>query len=600
MSNERKTENYVRKILTNNKEDYPYATIEEQKSDNPRINKLLKNASKSGGGVGKPEFIVSFENEPELLLVVECKADINKHKSKILDQYRDYAVDGVLLYSSFLSKEFNVIAIAVSGEKEEEIKISTYLQFKNKKYQEDKLKEIVGFNDYVSLFQNSEEARMSPGELKGYSKELNNKLRDDFELEEGQRPLLVSGILIALENEAFETSYLKHKSAKQLSEALIRAISNILEDHKLDTKKKEDIINTYSFIITNNNISEDLNGKRNTKLRDLITEIKGKVQPYIRGYQFHDVLGQFYGEFLRYANGDKGLGILLTPRHITELFSDIAEVNKDTVVIDNCCGTAGFLISAMRKMIDDAGTNRNKINHIYDKQIIGIENNAKMFCLACSNMLLRGDGKSNIHYNDCFTIDKNKIISLNPTVGFLNPPYSKKKEGSEELSYVLNCLDFLEKNGICVAIVPMSCATSPSIFKQKLLEKHTLEAVMSMPKDLFYPQGTVTCIMVFKAGVPHEPKKESWFGYWKEDGFEKTKKYGRIDKNEVWDKIKKEWVEMFLNRKEINSKSIKKKVTANDEWCAEAYMETDYSNIKEEEFTKEIKKYVLFNLNNEG
>jgi len=274
-------------------------------------------------------------------------------------------------------------------------------------------------------------------------------------------------------------------------------------------------------------------------------------------------------------------------------------VNKDTLVFDNCCGTAGFLISAMKKMIEEAGKNKNKLNNIYNKQIIGIDNNAKMFCLACSNMLLRGDGKSNIYYNDSFTIEKDKIKSLHPTVGFLNPPYSKKKEGSEELNYVLNCLNFLDKNGLCVAIVPMKCAIKNSKLKDKLLESHTLEAVMSMPDELFYPIGTVTCIMVFRAHVLHNEQKETWFGYWKDDGFIKIKNEGRVDKNSKWERIKNIWMDDFFNKKEIAGRCVRQKVTSKDEWCAEAYMETDYSKLNEKSFEEEIKNYSLFkSLNN--
>ena len=107
---------------------------------------------------------------------------------------------------------------------------------------------------------------------------------------------------------------------------------------------------------------------------------------------------------------------------------------------------------------------------------------------------------------------------------------------------------------------------------------------MSMPDGLFYPIGTVTCIMVFTAHTPHNSDKhhESWFGYWKDDGFRKDKALGRIP-TDKWSKIREEWLDMF-RRKEIIGKSIWKKVDANDEWCAEAYLETDFSNLNEDNF----------------
>ena len=452
--NERITEDIVYDILKINEKKYSKVSIEKQIPQNKRIQKLLKNASKQGTGTGKPEFIITFDEIHDLVIVIECKADLKKHESKKRDNPKEYAVDGVLLYSEYLAKEFDVIAIAVSGQKKLELKISTFLQLKSKKPIDKSDKKILEFEDYISLYKKDpEKEKISARELIKYSKELNNTLRDDFELEEGQRPLLVSGILIALEDHAFESSYLKERKAIDLAESLTNTIEKILRQHNVEQKKKEDMVNVYSFIKTNNNIAQDLNNQRNTKLRDLIFEINCRVRLFTKDYEFYDTLGQFYGEFLRYANGDKGLGIVLTPKHITELFVKLAKINKDSVVLDNCCGTGGFLIASMKKMIDDAGEDSAKITNIYTKQLIGIENNSKMFCLACSNMLLRRDGKSNISYNTCFEINENDITSLKPTVGFLNPPYSKKKEGFEELSYILNSLNFLEKNAICIAIV---------------------------------------------------------------------------------------------------------------------------------------------------
>lgn len=593
--NERITEDIIRDILKENKKGFSKIIIYEQKPDNPRIEKLLKNASKQGSGAGRPEFIVAFNEINDLLIVIECKADVKKHESKNRDKYSEYAVDGVLLYSSYLSKEFNVMAIAVSGQKKSELKVSTFLQLKNNNPKDSMINKILKFEDYIELYKKDpEKEKISVEDLIRYSKELNNKLRDDFELEEGQRPLLVSGMLIALEDKAFATSYFEEKRAIDLAKSLTKTVEKILEQHSVEQKKKSDMVNVYSFIETNNNIAEDLNEQRNTKLRDLISEINDKVRAFMKDYKFHDVLGQFYGEFLRYANGDKGLGIVLTPKHVTELFTEIAKVDNDSVVLDNCCGTGGFLISSMRKMIDETKADSQKIKHIHDRQLIGIENNPKMFCLSCSNMLLRGDGKSNINYNTCFEINKEQIKKLKPTIGFLNPPYSKKKKGSEELSYVLNCLSFLEKNALCVAIVPMSCAIKNNILKEKLLEKHTLEAVMSMPNDLMHPMGNVTCIMVFRAHIPHNKDVETWFGYWKDDGYVKIKNEGRVDKYNKYGDIRKTWLDDFRNKRDIEGRCVRQKVNAENEWCAEAYMKTDYSNLMKEDFEKEIRKFVLF------
>src|SRR3989344_6660734 len=127
--NEKWTENFVRKRLASvGITDEGGFVVDEQKSDNPRVEKLLKSASKSGNSVGKPEFLISHKKaNKDFLIVIECKALTKNHVSETRDQYKDYAVDGVLLYASHLAKEFNVIAVAVSGQLESALKISTFL-----------------------------------------------------------------------------------------------------------------------------------------------------------------------------------------------------------------------------------------------------------------------------------------------------------------------------------------------------------------------------------------------------------------------------------------------------------------------------------------
>ena len=132
MANERKTENLVRKHFDKYTDDL---IIEEQSSDNPKIKKLLSTASKSGNGAGYPEFIIQYKSNPDLIILVECKASITKHESEKRDNPKDFAVDGVLLYSSYLAREYDVIAIAVSGETASELKVNHFLQVINRHFE---------------------------------------------------------------------------------------------------------------------------------------------------------------------------------------------------------------------------------------------------------------------------------------------------------------------------------------------------------------------------------------------------------------------------------------------------------------------------------
>jgi len=601
--NERETENIVREHFRKAKKQYSAVLIEEQRTKNPRIEKLLKTASKQGKGAGKPEFIITFNQENDLIILIECKADVKKHESKDRDKPKEYAVDGVLLYASYLSKDYNVIAIAVSGQTKKELKVSTFVFLQGiVNYRGIKGNSLLSFNDYIKVYKtNPDKEKRDVSKLMKYSKKLHNDLRDVSKLSEPEKPLLVSAILIALENESFVSSYSKKNNASELAKLLVGTVKEVLEYAKLPEPKLRHIIQPYNFIEVHPELTRDeYRGKPAKILFELIKEIEANVKPFLKDYPQHDVIGQFYGEFLRYTGGDKkGLGIVLTPRHITELFVEIADVKKDDVVYDNCCGTGGFLISAMKKMVDDANGDGRIINAIKQNRLVGVEPQSMMYALGCANMILRGDGKANLYKEDSSAMIDTISQNHKCTVGFLNPPYSQKGEGLNELDFVLENLECLQKNSICVAIVPMNCATAPSPQKEELLKNHTLEAVMSMPNDLFYPVGIITCIMVLRAKVPHNPSRETWFGYWKDDGFVKTKHEGRIDIKHIWEKIKETWIDNYRNRKQIAGSSVLHKVTANDEWCAEAYMETDYKTLKQEDFEKEVKKYVLFKVIND-
>jgi type I restriction-modification system DNA methylase subunit len=301
---------------------------------------------------------------------------------------------------------------------------------------------------------------------------------------------------------------------------------------------------------------------------------------------------------LKYTGGDgKGLGIVLTPKHVTELFALIANVTKDDIVADTCAGTAGFLISAMMQMAKTA-TTQAEIDSIKKQRLVGVEQRAGMYALAASNMILRGDGKANLYQGSCFDTAITKAVKGHkPNIGLINPPYAKSKEDLSELRFVEHMLGTLQKGGTGVAIVPVSCATSPSAEKRSIMEKHTLEAVMSMPPELFYPVGVVTCIMVFTAGIPHETSnKKSWFGYWRDDGFIKVKNLGRVDRDSVWPSIRDRWIESWRNREVHAEESVTAKVAPEDEWVAEAYMETDYSKLTQQDFERVLFDYAIFTL----
>ena len=608
MANERKTENLVRDDLQ--KLEY-YSSdnsnrVEEQKSEIEAAKKLLKSASKTGkGGHGAPEFIISNQENPDFLVVIECKADNKFHSSEDLDSPVAHAVDGALHYAKSLSKEFNVIAVGISGETRGALKISTYLHPKGAESAQELLtKTHAQINKIISWAEYIEHATFDPKvqrlrheELMAFSRQLHDFMRDHAKLTEEQKPLLVSGTLIALRNAAFAKSFELYKPA-ELQKEWFKVIEKELEDADIPKAKKQIMTQPYSGIAVHPELGKPTAKFPKGVLYELINDLNQKVWPFISVYHDFDVVGQFYGEFLKYTGGDKkALGIVLTPRHVTDLFARIANVNKKSTVLDICAGTAGFLVSAMHHMMRDAITDKEKAR-IKAEGLIGIEHLPNMYALAASNMILRGDGKANLHQGSCFEPGIiEKVREMKPDVGMLNPPFSQGDDDLHELVFIKQMLDSLEKKGVGVVIVPMSCAISSHPMREELMKSHTLEAVMSMPSELFSPVGTVTCIMVWSAHVPHaESNKKTWFGYWKDDGFIKTKNKGRVDGNEKWGKIRDRWIESFRNREVHSGESVLHQVGPSDEWCAEAYMETDYETLSQTEFELSVKNYAIFQL----
>ncbi|MYB40084.1 N-6 DNA methylase [Candidatus Saccharibacteria bacterium] len=599
--NERKTEDLIERRL----KDFGYYSadneiiVEKQKSDFPRITRLLRNASKSGPGSGKPEFIITSRKHSDFLIVFECKADTSKHESRNHNKYSEYAVDGVLLYASFLSKEYDVLAIAASGQDESSLRISHFLQLQgtNKAVRWDVSDDVISFEEYhTALLSSDLKFRQDYDTLLNYSRDLNDELHAK-KITESQRGLLISGILIALKNTAFQQSYTTHVTMSHLSQYILSAIKIELENASIQADKIETIEQSFSFIKT-------LPASKNF-LIDLIKGIDRNVNNFMKTHKYYDVIGQFYVEFLKYANNDKGLGIVLTPHHIAELFVKLSDVNRDSIVFDNCCGTAGLLIAAMKEMISDAKADTRKQKDIKQHQLYGVEFQPNIYTLAVCNMILHDDGKANVFKGDCFG-NIGASFKKNPTVGLLNPPYKNKrmKDAPEELEFILNNMEYLDRHGNakCVAIVPITCATNPAgnigELKKRILEKHTLEAVLSMPTELFHNSKTtvVTCIMIFTAHRPHPKNKKTWFGYCRDDQFVKTKHLGRIDAKGSWPSIRDSWVQAFVNREVIPGFSVMQKVSHDDEWCVEAYMDTDYNNITQDSLSIAAVKHALSSL----
>ena len=601
MVNERKTEKIVRQHFEKWEKE-GLVKIEEQRSDNQRIGKLLKSASKDGVGQGFPEFIITIKDEPDLIIVIECKASVSKHESVVRDKPKGFAVDGALLYSQYLSKEYDVLSIGVSGETKRDLKVTHYLQLKGSAEESVKIfgGDLLSIQDYLEGYKTSEiKFRQDYDNLLSFSKELNKKLHTK-KIKESDRALLIGGILIALENKIFKKTFKEYTKDGDLANELYLKIEMQYKNDKITGEKLKSVMEHLMFIKSHPNLV------KGEILMEIVQDIDENINDFIRTHKYYDVLGQLYVEFLKYANSDKGLGIVLTPSHITSFMAELGEVDERSIVYDNCAGTGGFLVSAMNIMIKKAKGNTGKIEKIKKDQLIGVEFQPNIYTLAVSNMFIHQDGKTNILSGDCFDESiMESVKDVKPNVGLLNPPYkADKKSDVEELEFVFNNLECLEQNGKCVAILPMQLALSTSgrvgELKRRLLEKHTLDAVLSMPNELFSNSkvAVVSCIMVFTAWKPHPKNKKTFFGYFKDDGFVKRKGKGRIDLFNRWENIKAGWIEVYKNKEDVDGVSVNKYVDVDVEWSAEAYMKTDYSNLSREDFEKAVRDFVAFQISN--
>jgi SAM-dependent methyltransferase len=612
MPNERTTEDIVRRFL---QKDAPKNQIlEEQSSDDPKIKKALAKASKAdGGGGGKPEFIIRLKDDPDFLVVIECKRDPSKHVSAGLDKPNAYAVDGVLLYCAHLSKYFDVIGVAVSGTSATAFRVTTFRQLRDAPRAEllenehGPVERLLPVAEYQRLLNFDPAVRLrSEDELMQFGSELHDYLRDYAKLSENEKPLAVSGCLLALRDDAFKATWHKHKKIPTLGRELIAALRREIESAVPgDVAKQRAMLQPYQFLEMHPELNRIPPGKTEWPLRELIGKIDEHVRPFLDTYRDVDVIGKFYGEFLRYTGGDKkGLGIVLTPRHLTELFVKMARVGLKDTVLDTCCGTGGFLIAALAEMDAKAAGDQEAREDIRRRRLVGVEQQPQMFALAASNMILRGDGKANLFQGNCFDPELLETLKnpekkrfQRPSIGLINPPFSQQGEGLHELNFVANLLDILAPGGRAVVVVPMRCAIEPHAIRESLLEKHTLLASVTLPVDLFHPIGVVTCGLMFEAHQPHaDSPSPTWFGSWKNDGFIKQKHRGRVDPSHLWPDRRDSWLKSFHARATVPGQSISRHVDASDEWCAEAYMETDYSTLTQADFERVVRNFAVYRL----
>ncbi|MBP3686781.1 MAG: N-6 DNA methylase [Alphaproteobacteria bacterium] len=649
------TEGYPSRQDKSSKEGVTWYKEGSYQKLNPTIAALLQNASKSMNGnyAGTPDFMV---DTPKFYIVIEAKGieKNNKHKhSRYADvhtyinrdatrndavysvsavQNRECAIDEALYYATFLNGEKDVIAIAISGtEKDEKFRFTSFLLPKGENLSKITLIEDGGID---GTFNTVEDYQREIWKAYGFEEKLYRSLYEELRkyadstakflntngIDENDRLGLVSAIILALTN---KNSYLYAQMSKkdflEVNPELIKSallseaspIGIIIEDRL--PPEKFNILKTYfdallvkPILINRIKIKDDKEvnanpyfevGKPfiNTIISRLTYSLNEHVVRLYEKYQNKiDIMGSFYSLFLQYTKADVKKGVVLTPKHITELFCDLAEyylgekLSEKTKILDICTGSGGFLIAALNRI--NINIDNNLALSLKQKDeckekarktcLLGIENKDTMFILAYANMRFHKDGRSSLYhgsslYNDFCKLANNltfeeiiasqytgtedisnaeKVKLCGPHVGMINPPYEE-----DVFEFIESMLRYLRKGGIGIAIVPINTqSTNNEVTEKKnqLLEKHTLLASILMPPDLFNGvrgsgAATSTCILVFKS---HYPQKEfiengglTYIADWSNDGFKLVPKHGRFEQDNRWYDIENGYRKLYLN-----------------------------------------------------
>ncbi len=617
MANEKKLDIFISKLLENAKIKYT-----PNGSDIKEIQEALKTASKKGTGKsGFPEFVGVSK---DFIIVIEDKSEIDKQVLYLDDEnsvlstdtkaVTNYAENGALHYANEILSKTNfkkIIAFGCSGDEKHHIIRPIFVTSTGYKL----LDKVVNFENFseenIEKYYKEQVLGETPQEtieleaiLKKAS-ELHEALRNYGSLGDKEKPLIVSALLLVLKEPSFSIDLLTGDSVKTDGQKIFDSLSTFMQRVEVQPETKKQQVLT-SFTIIKNSIALNEKDERlgKTPIKYFAEYIKNNVNSKIISTSTEDILGRFYGEFMRYTGGDgQSLGIVLTPRHITELFTELIDIKSSDLVFDPCCGTGGFLVTAMQKMIEKADTEQEKIK-IKKDRIHGIEVAPEMFAIATTNMILRGDGKSNLEFSNFLKQPSEKLKEKKYTVGFINPPYSQAKGKDtthlSEINFIKHLLDSLAENGRCVAIVPQSTMVGKTkedkAIKKQILEKHTLEGVITLNKNTFYGVGTNTCIAVFTAHKAHSNKKYCKFVNYEDDGFIVSKHIGLVETTRAVSQ-KNHLLDCWLHNKRAESKfMVETTIEPEDEWLHSFYYFNDEIP-KEEDFEKTVADYLTFEFN---
>ena len=476
----------------------------------------------------------------------------------------------------------DIIGIALSGQKKQSLKVSYFCKYLGDNEihlissVKDTLLSIEDLSKHLRLMKYGE--TISTEDLLVVLKELNNDFHRDARVRDTDRSLFFSGLMIALNNNNFKNTYKSFQAptkedvsttkvtvleAHYLNSAIIDAISSQLESKINSLSKEFSWKDKFSFI---RNIDYSLH-----EYKEIINKIETKVFNPFKNDEKQDILGKAYKVFLSRAGKAENKNIILTPDHIKVLMVKLANLSKDDVVLDTCTGSGGFLMESMETMIQLSNGDAEKIRAIKETQLIGFEIDSVLFALACSNMFLHGDGKTNLLYRSSLLNENNGAVvnsndedllfyirKLKPTKVIINPPY----ENNSSIKFVLQAIEYLEPNGRLIIIMPNPTLThNQGGMTDELLKIAQLDFVIKMPSKLFAEQKRSVNTSIFGfTKTAHDKTLEVTFYNLEDDGHISIQHKGRVDKNNSWPQIEAETIDCVNNRREVLNTCVKKKI----------------------------------------
>lgn len=464
------------------------------------------------------------------------------------------------------SKYKNVVGILYNGD--------DVLCFKN--CQPAKVvKDIMNKEYYLGLF---EEDKIDKQRIYTLTKRINDSLHFKFGIKDLKHRMIFTAC--ALVAKRYGATLVKGMDYATFHTSIHSTLAKSLTEAKRQNQKLDLLLEVYADIrlnITNNQQAID-------DFIDYVSEISDNINSDF--WQGEDVMAIFFNEFTRYK-GKTEHGQVFTPDHITSLMYRITETNKDDIILDAACGSGAFLVKSMCNMVKEAGGNRtDKAKLIKQNQLYGIDIDREIFALACANMLIHKDGKTNLEQLDSRTDEAARWIQTKKiTKVLMNPPF-EKQYGCIDI--LINVLDNVNKNSICAFILPDKKLEKDSSKKvAKILKKHSLLKIIKLPEKLF-GESVTTSVFIFKTGVP-QGNKEIFACYIEDDGLEPVKNQGRQDIRNLWKKYEDEWVDII--RKQTGSNTIQW-LKPNEHLSYQ--MPKKSFEIYEEDFAKTAMDYLLF------